>query len=351
VDRETGLRPKTPHNGRFGRYRGHGDILAALDLGTNNCRLLVARTTGDGFRVIDAFSRIVRLGEGVATNQRLSDLAMSRAIDGLKICADKMRRRRVSRARCVATEACRRALNYDEFRHQVVTETGLHLDVISTEEEALLALEGCQPLIDPASDRAVVFDIGGGSTELMWVAVSGNRNIELLNWMSMPWGVVNLSEQFPGEDDVVRFADMVAEVRSKLAPFAAACGAEDSLRNHRVQMLGTSGTVTTLGGVHLGLGSYDRSRVDGLWIDIDDIDRLTGELTAMTYDDRAAVGCIGTDRADLLVAGCAILQAISALWPVARLRVADRGIREGLLMSMIRRPGDCRFPPVSTTAV
>lgn len=358
MDRESGLRPhrpphKKPHKSLGGsqdRSHENDDVLAALDLGTNNCRLLVARTTGQGFRVIDAFSRIVRLGEGMAANRRLSDPAMTRAVAGLKICADKMHRRRVNRARCVATEACRQARNYDVFRRRVVEETGLHLDVITTEEEALLALEGCLPLIDAACDRAIVFDIGGGSTELMWVTVGPGGAAELLNWTSIPWGVVNLAERYPERNGGSHFTGMADEFRRHLEPFAESCGADTALRDHRVQMLGTSGTVTTLGGVYLGLTSYDRSKVDGLWIGLDDIDRITRDLNAMTCEDRAAVGCVGSDRADLVVAGCAILQAIAELWPVSRLRVADRGIREGLLMSMIRQPDACGFPPATTPA-
>jgi exopolyphosphatase/guanosine-5'-triphosphate,3'-diphosphate pyrophosphatase len=350
VDREPA--EVRPHRRATHRAPDNGDVLAALDLGTNNCRLLVARTTGQEFRVIDAFSRIVRLGEGVATNRQLSDSAMTRTIAGLKICAAKMHRRQVNRARCVATEACRQATNYDVFRRRVVEETGLQLDVITTEEEALLALEGCRPLIDDTCDRAIVFDIGGGSTELMWVRVGPGRAIELLGWTSIPWGVVNMTEQFPEQDgESTHFTDMVAAFRQQLEPFVQSCGVETALRDQRVQMLGTSGTVTTLGGVYLGLSSYDRSKVDGLWIGMTDIDRITHGLNAMSCQDRAAVGCVGTDRADLVVAGCAILQAISGFWPVPRLRVADRGIREGLLMSMIRRPGACRFPPAETTAV
>ncbi len=347
MDRESGLGSQKSSQGHTAyRSRRRGDVLGALDLGTNNCRLLVARTAGQGFRVIDAYSRIVRLGEGVGTNRRLSDQAMNRTIASLKICADKMRRRRVSRARCVATEACRKANNYETFRRRVVDETGLHLDVITTEEEAALALEGCEPLIDSSADRAIVFDIGGGSTEIMWVSVRSGGGTDLLNWTSIPWGVVNLTEQFPENGSCAEsYGKMVGLFRDMLEPFAQACSTADDVDISRVQMLGTSGTVTTLAGVHLGLSSYDRSKVDGLWIAFDDINRVTAELTDMTYIDRSQVGCIGTDRADLVVAGCAILQAIAELWPVSRLRVADRGIREGLLMSMIRRPGACRFPP------
>ena len=319
---------------RGGRW---GHTYAALDLGTNNCRLLVAKPTRDGFRVIDAFSRIVRLGEGVGVTGRLSNDAMARTISALKICARKMRRRGVTLSRNVATQACRQAENCDEFLDRVHCETGLQLDIISSGEEARLAVDGCAPLLDPAARQALVFDIGGGSTELTWLRVPHGGRVEVIAWMSLPCGVVTLAERYGGIDvSADLYERMVGEVRTVLQRFDDEHGLGGVLARDRVQMLGTSGTVTTLAGVHLGLPRYDRSRVDGLWLSFDHAFDVSERIRAMSYDARAANPCIGRERADLVVAGCAILAAICRTWPVGRLRVADRGVREGLLLAMMQ---------------
>jgi exopolyphosphatase/guanosine-5'-triphosphate,3'-diphosphate pyrophosphatase len=320
--------------GGNGRDRGDaGPILAALDLGTNNCRLLVARPEGNGFRVIDAFSRIVRLGEGLSASGRLSEPAMGRTVDALRVCAAKMRRRQVTSARCVATEACRRAENCAEFLARVREETGIEIEIISTQEEANLAFTGCWALLDRGRSRALMFDIGGGSTELGWLAVEEETPPTMLGWLSVPLGVVQLSERYGGGTvDAGEYGAMVAAVRESMAPFAAL---HRWSQDTAPQMLGTSGTVTTLAGIHLDLPRYDRSVVDGSYLDFEDIRRVSRSLAAMDFDSRAGNPCIGRERADLVVAGCAILEAICDLWPFGRVRVADRGVREGILAGLL----------------
>ncbi|MBK5912560.1 hypothetical protein CCR85_13800 [Rhodothalassium salexigens] len=320
-------------------------VFSALDLGTNNCRLLVARPQGGGFRIIDAFSRIVRLGEGLSRTGRLSDAAMDRAVDALKVCAHKIDRRRVTCLRSVATEACRIADNADRFIARVYDETGLRLDVISAGEEARLAVLGCQSLlVDDLSD-ALVFDIGGGSTELIHVRrTSGGYRI--MAWISMPWGVINLAERYDVRHaDEALFRTMVDEMRRALQTFGRDHGLDEVVARGAVQLLGTSGTVTTLGSVYLQLPAYDRAKVDGLWIDSGDVRDLTWSVARMSYDQRRAQPCIGDDRADLVVAGCAILEAILSLWPAERLRVADRGIREGILRGLMEQGPEVIMPP------
>ncbi|MBL4721050.1 MAG: Ppx/GppA family phosphatase [Alphaproteobacteria bacterium] len=309
---------------------------AAIDLGTNNCRLLIARPTRTGFRVIDAFSRIVRLGEGVSESGRLGDEAIDRTIEALKICADKMRRRGVDRRRNVATDACRRAQNGATFLERVVNETGVALETISAEEEARLALNGCLPLIEKSTPHALVFDIGGGSTEVMLMDARKGGS-DMTGWVSLPFGVVNLSERYGGGAlSVATYDSMVAEVDKLLAPFCKKYQVSSMVRREEVQILGTSGTVTTLTGVHLGLPRYDRSLVDGAYLQFDDIRAMSDRLRAQDCVGRAANPRIGEERADLVVAGCAILEAICRRWPVGRLRVADRGLREGILHDLIR---------------
>lgn len=310
-------------------------VYAAIDLGTNNCRLLVAKRSREGFRVIDAYSRIVRLGEGLASTGELSDAAMNRAAAALKICADKMKRRGVTRAHSIATEACRTATNGADFIARVERETGIKLDIVSTADEAQLAVGGCAPLLDPEHAAALVFDIGGGSTELMWVRHEEKPKPEILDWTSLPCGVVTLAETYGGEEvSEALYADMVADVAKRLAPFKQRLETHEGAEK-RFHLLGTSGTVTTIAGVHLGLKRYDRSLVDGAWVSLDDVSKVTETLLGMTLAERAAHACVGQERADLVLAGCAILDAIAQAWPAEQLRVADRGLREGILFSLM----------------
>ncbi len=315
------------------------EIFAALDLGTNNCRLLVARGNGQSFRVIDAFSRIVRLGEGLAATGVLSEPAMARTIEALKVCAGKVERRSVTRARYVATEACRRAANCEEFIARVRQDTGIAIEIISSHEEASLVVAGCAPLLDRRVPHALVFDIGGGSTELAWLRWPAERTAFPIveDFVSIPHGVVTLSDRYGGRDVASATYDaMVAEVRAAFAPFEARHSIMRHISAGAVQMLGSSGTVTTLAGVHLNLPRYNRARVDGVVLGIGALRRASRWLAAASYDERAAHPCIGAERADLVLAGCAVLEAICTLWPVHRLSVADRGIREGILVGLLR---------------
>ncbi|HYM04152.1 MAG TPA: Ppx/GppA phosphatase family protein [Stellaceae bacterium] len=314
------------------------EVYAALDLGTNNCRLLVARPAGRGFRVIDAFSRIVRLGEGLAATGRLCEAAMTRTIEAIKVCAGKVEHRRVTQARYVATEACRRAANCDDFVARVRAETGIALETITCAEEARLVVEGCAPLLDRRIPWAVVFDIGGGSTELVFLRVPRDPMAapRIEGFVSLPHGVVTLSDRYGGID-VARetYAAMVSEMRLAILPFEERHHIKCRIERGEVQMLGSSGTVTTLAGIQLELPRYNRALVDGSSLGFDCVSTLTQRLVDMTYAARAAHPCVGGERADLVLGGCAILEAICQLWPIGRLRVADRGIREGILMGLL----------------
>ncbi len=321
---------------------GEDQVYAALDLGTNNCRLLIVCPTeirdpaASPFRVVSTFSRIVRLGEDLSNTGSLSEFAMERTVEALKICAGRMARFGVTRARCVTTAACRQADNGPNFLDRVVRETGIRLDIISGEEEAHLAIEGCAQLLEAGHDHALVLDIGGGSTELIWLDLE-NQAPRVIGWSSLPFGVVTFAEKYGGDrvTDII-YRQMIHAAVVQLNPFEK----KHQIRNHieqgSVQMLGTSGTVTTLAACHQGLKRYDRSKVDGVWIKREDIAMLSARLAAMTCDERAADPCIGPGRADLVVAGCAILEAINETWPCARLRVADRGVREGVLRVLMR---------------
>jgi exopolyphosphatase / guanosine-5'-triphosphate,3'-diphosphate pyrophosphatase len=321
--------------GLAGGDGGRAPVFAALDLGTNNCRLLIARPSFGGFRVIDAFSRIVRLGEGLSRSDQLSEAAMARTISALRICRNKISRRNVTAMRAVATEACRRAGNCATFLDMVEEETGIRIEIISTDEEARLALAGCAPLLDPTIPRAIVFDIGGGSTEIIWLELQDGRPAAL-DQISIPVGVVHLTELY-GNDRVRPddYASMTAMVTAAIRDFSDRHDIAAEVARGRVQMLGTSGTVTTLAGIDMGLTRYDRSKVDGSWLDREPALEITGMLAAQDFAERSGHPCIGRDRADLVVAGCSVLEGIWRTWPVPTLRIADRGVREGILSELL----------------
>lgn len=319
---------------------GPGAVYAALDLGTNNCRLLIAKAAPGGFRVVDAFSRIVRLGERVDSTEMLSGAAMDRTLSALAVCAEKMRRRSVTDGRYVATEACRRARNGAEFLARVESEVGINLDIISAEEEAELAVSGCAPLLDDRCDNALVFDIGGGSTELIWLQVCPGNSPKVLGWTSLPCGVVTLTERYGGRDpEPKEYEAMVGDVESRLKSFEVAHGLRSAFGGGGAHMLGISGTITTMAAVSLGLARYDRDKVDGAWLSVDEVTRVSKLLASMSYAERVAHPCIREARADLVLPGCAAMDAIIRAWPAERVRVADRGLREGILLKLMQTSG------------
>jgi len=355
-DRDPREQSKGPRRGRRSPYRHprhgrqdgggqagldlSGPTYAALDLGTNNCRLLVARATRDGFRVIDAFSRIIRLGEGITSSGILSEPAILRAVDALRVCRAKMRNRGVTRSRLIATEACRSAGNGLDFLERIRSEVGIELEIVDRETEARLAATGCTPLVDPAAEGVILFDIGGGSSELVRLSrcsptKHGPPHPEIEAGVSIPIGVVTLAERHGGVTvNRESFEAMIAEVAVHVDRFASEHGGTEGLH-----LLGTSGTVTTIAGVYLDLPRYERRRVDGCWLNNTQVTDVVERLLAMSYEGRVANPCIGAERADLVLAGCAILEAIRRAFPCERLRVADRGLREGMLVQMMRDDG------------
>jgi len=315
------------------------DVFAALDLGTNNCRLLVGARAGEGFRVLDSFSRIVRLGEGLQASGRLSDAAQERALSALHACAARLSRRSLSGVRAIATEACRRAANGEAFLARVREETGIAFDVISTREEAELALESCAPLLHGGGHRALLFDIGGGSTELAWVRLPPAEPgaPQLIGYISLPVGVVTLAEKFGHCGFSPQgYADMVADVRGRLAAFERIHCIGHEIRLNGVRLLGTSGTVTTLAGVALNLQRYRRPDIDGVVLSADAADAAVSLLRGLGREALMRHPCVGPERADFVLPGCAIFEAISDMFPAPEITVADRGLREGMLLRMMR---------------
>lgn len=320
-----------------------GPVYAALDLGTNNCRLLIARPHEHGFRVLDGFTRIVRLGEGVSVTGRLSEAAMERTMEALRQCRNKLREHQPTRMRLIATEACRAAENGPAFLARVKSELGLDLEIVDRRTEAELAVTGCADLIEGSAQGALMFDIGGGSSELAWLdfrggrpRVQGRMSASIRSWQSLPVGVVSIAERFGGVDVTAQvFEAMVGYVSEHLRQFRGREKLRQMIANHPVHLIGTSGTVTTLAGLHLGLERYERQKVDGLWMRRGEVDDTMKVLLGMPFERRVAHPCIGKDRADLVLPGCAIFEAIRREWPTERVRVADRGLREGILISLM----------------
>jgi exopolyphosphatase / guanosine-5'-triphosphate,3'-diphosphate pyrophosphatase len=347
---KSSVEPSTPH------IHPSAQLYAALDLGTNSCRMLIARPRGSQFDVIDSFSKTVQLGVGLEASGRLSRASMGRTIQALRVCQKKIEKHGVTRMRLVATEACRRAKNAKEFIRQVRRECGLALEIIQPEEEARLAVISCAPLVSPRTEQLLVVDIGGGSTELVWIDLSsvapelraraimrlhrgfhGEDGARVVDWISVPLGVATLKDQFADvEDDAARFALMSWFFEENLASFSPY-----NAQNPRegFQIIGTSGTVTTVAASFLGLKRYDRAKVDGLEMTSDQIDFVIREYLSLGPEGRRTDPRIGRDRHSLIMSGAAILQALMRIWPTDRLSVADRGLREGLLYAQMSADG------------
>ncbi len=326
---------------------GSGGAFAAIDLGTNNCRLLVGTPTpGGAFRVLDSYSRVVRLGEGLERDGRLSEDAMQRALVALQACAQKLLRRPLRRLLAVTTEACRRAVNGPAFVAQAQNATGLPIRIISAREEAELAMESCAPLLRAQDRRGLLFDIGGGSTEIAWIRGSqgcAEGRAELIGYVSLPFGVVTLAERMgPGCYTPEGFRRVVEEVEDQLAEFDRVHSIGREMRAGGVRLMGTSGTVTTLAGVALSLPRYSRPLIDGRVLSCEEADEALQDLFAMGREGLRAHPCIGPERADFVLPGCAIYAAIRRVWPSSCVTVADRGLREGMLLRMMRQD---RAPP------
>jgi len=352
--KRSSVRSRRRSQGRSGKGR-RPQTYAALDLGTNNCRLLIARTSGNGFKVIDSYSRVVRLGKGLTATGQLSQESMDAAVDALGVCAKKMKARRVKRWRCVATEACRKASNGQEFLNRVKSDTGINLEIISPRVEARLAVMGCLNLIDTTKEVALVIDIGGGSTELSWVDIRRLKDPQgqvrvhrppISAWASLPVGVITLSEMVPEHDDrETWYAEMKDKVREAIREQGCETRFTKTFKDGRGHLIGTSGTITSLAGIHLKLPYYQREKVDGLWLRSADAIKVARDMASLSPEDRAKEPCIGKDRSRLLVAGCAITDIICEMWPSKMIRVADRGLREGMLMGLMKQSQKINVTP------
>lgn len=315
---------------------------AAIDLGTNSCRLVIATPTPSSFRIVETFSKITRLGEGIINNNELSKPAIRRTIGALKVCAGVLAEYApIVHSRYVATAACRRAANCKSFLEMVKKETGLNIEIISPQEESRLAVVGCIPLLARSIKRALVFDIGGGSTEISLARTTNSGHTFIEGYVSLPYGVVTISEAFPSGDMTdLAYNTIIERTHKILAEFEEKHHIREAIANQEIQIIGTSGTVTVLGAVHLNLPRYNRSAVDGIAISKQDIEHTIAKIKRLGDEGRKKHPCIGASKADLTMAGCAIIEALISFWPIYEITVADRGIREGILLDMMhaRKP-------------
>ncbi|MFT8719403.1 Ppx/GppA phosphatase family protein [Acetobacter sp.] len=305
---------------------------------------MIASRTVAGFRVIDSYSRIVRLGEGLQGTGELNEEAMIRTLDVLRVCTTRLGRHRSVRLRAVATEACRRARNGRDFVERIRRETGLDFEIISGREEAELAVESCSTLLHrdfPAlgeqnpPEWGLLLDIGGGSTEIAWVKLSsGNRKHEVVGYVSLPVGIITLAEMFPPSQPDA-YESMLSFVHEHMAKFEQTYQIQQHLERGAVRVVGTSGTVTTLASLDLDLPRYMRHVVDGYCLHPENARSAMHRLHRMGPNGMRVHPCIGPERAPSVMPGCAIFEAFLSLWP-SSIIVADRGLRDGLLLRMMR---------------
>ena len=320
-----------------GEHNQNNGYYAAIDLGTNSCRLVIAQPTPSSFHVVETFSKITRLGEGIINGNMLSKPAIRRTVNALKVCRAIIDEYSpLIRMRFVATAACRRALNCEDFEKIVAKDTNLPMEVISSKEEARLSVVGCMPLLNRMIKRALVFDIGGGSSEISLARITESGRTFIEGFVSIPYGVVTVSEAFPGKDMTNLAYDTIVERTKKiLQDFEDKYQIREAIANQEIQVIGTSGTVTVLGAVHLNLPRYNRAAVDGLALSGTEVNKVISRIKNMGYEGRCRHSCIGKQKADLTIAGCTIIEALCSFWPVSEITIADRGIREGILLDMM----------------
>lgn len=316
---------------------GQPPVYAAIDLGTISCRLVIATPTPSSFRIVETFSKITRLGEGIINNNELSRPAIKRTLGALKVCAGVLAEYApIVKSRFVATAACRRAVNCSQFIELVKRETGLNLEIISSKEESRLSVAGCIPLLARNIKRTLVFDIGGGSTEISLARTTNSGNTFIEGYVSLPYGVVTISEAFPEQDMTDLAYDTIVErTHEILSGFEEKYQIREAIAKQEIQVIGTSGTATVLGAVHLNLPRYNRSAVDGISISKQDIQRVICKIKRLGDEGRKKHPCIGAQKSELTMAGCAIIEALCSFWPISEITVADRGIREGILLDMM----------------
>jgi exopolyphosphatase/guanosine-5'-triphosphate,3'-diphosphate pyrophosphatase len=337
---------KKKYSVRPDKYRKEGantpltqNNYAAIDLGTNSCRLVVATPTTTSFRVVETFSKVVRLGEGIIQDNELSPRAMKRTVQALKVCRGVIDEYMpITASRFVATAACRRAKNVAQFVEMVKRDAGIELEVISSKEEARLSVVGCLPLLNRNIKRVLVFDIGGGSSQISLARVTDGGKTFIEGFVSLPYGVVTVSEAFAGHEmSKLEYSTVLERTQSILAEFEEKYHIREAIANQEIQVIGTSGTVTVIGAVHLRLPRYNRSAVDGIAISAPDIEATISRIKKMGTEGRCKHPCIGQSKSDLTVAGCAIIEGLTTFWPISEITVADRGIREGILLDLMHQ--------------
>lgn len=310
------------------------EYLAAIDLGTRNCRLIIAKHHGGQIEIVDLFSRFVCLGEGVAQSRRLGRKAMERTITVLKQCAKRLSHYPNVVFSGVTTDAVRRAENAQSFLRRVARETGLKLEMIDEKEEAYYEVLGCARVLDMRKKRHIIFDIGGGSSEIILCSLDQEKRVRIDEMLSLPYGVVNLYESVD-KLTFTSYTSIVEEVQNLCRRFLVAhLGDLASQDVSAFQVIGTSGTTTTVAAMHHNLKMYDRERVDGTSLCFEDVQKVIHYVQSLSPAERRSNAFCGHVEDDLVLTGFAILEGILRAVPCMYFTVTDAGVRDGLIRTL-----------------
>jgi exopolyphosphatase/guanosine-5'-triphosphate,3'-diphosphate pyrophosphatase len=297
---------------------------AAIDLGTNTARLLIGSGRSDGIEQNYILRRITRLGGGFSAETGISPEARSRTLMAMKEFSVKISEYNVAQIRAVATSAVRDAVNRDDFCREIFEETGIRLEVIDGETEALMTLKGVLAALDEVPEKLLVFDIGGGSTEFT-VAESGKHKFSA----SLPLGVVRLTE---GKSDISamnekidrELAQLVLKMKLKgLLPF-----------DPETVAVGTAGTATTLAAISMEMTDYDYRKVNNYSLSLDKIESIYRRLSPLSSEDRLKIPGMEKGREDLIIAGTLLTIKTLACFNRKFLKVSDFGLLEGVMLSI-----------------
>ena len=299
---------------------------AAIDLGSTNCRLVIVDIIEDKYKIICSFSEILNLGRNLSFSNEFNDEIIEKTIEIFKIISQKLKYYNVLSYRCVATEACRQSINSDELVKRIHERTNIEIEIIPSKEEARLCLKSCLNHNVNLNDFNLVFDIGGGSTEIIiFDSIYSNKDFDFL---SIPIGVINFSEKV----SLFKTEKVLGQLEKQMMFFSK----KKKIHNEPISIIGSCGTVTTLCAIHLKLNYYQKSLVDNTLLEIEDLKQTCNFVKRLSSEEKEKHPCIGPQRINLLDNGILILEKILESWPVKRILVSDRGLREGIILDQIK---------------
>lgn len=306
---------------------------AAIDLGSRNCRTIVGcQSKAGAFEYIETYSKSVSLADGVAASKKLSRKSMDRTIEALAFCSKVLSRYAGLTYLAVATDAMRRAENASVFIKRVKRELGLIISIITPQEEAYYAALGCIEVLSLETEIFVVFDIGGGSSEIALCRQKSDKDIELIDSLSIPYGVINLLESkdhltFSGYSNLVqKISDLSRDFLNQYATTL------DFVNNF--QCIGTSGTTTTVAALNMNLRFYDREKINDSILQFSEILKTVHYVQSLSEDERKLHPYISQSNEDLVLGGLTILEGIVRGLPASTITVTDRGVRDGVVYAL-----------------